>query len=178
MRSTPVQWRDKHNRDVNKVTEDTKSGSYTVQRLTSPLHDDKRATTPRQQGNLRLTHFKRSQYTWSRNQGNVTSSHAADSVTLVERVGNSKSRPWSMIHMNCDRCSQIQQRVAPSSTGLSQHRWYHCTHVQIHTPQNPSSLRLISPAAHSLVGHDSSSQENCYGSGVLVCVGPACPRLP
>ena len=55
MRSTPVQWSDKHNRDINKVTEDTKSGSYTVQRLTSPLHDDRRATTPRQQSNLRLT---------------------------------------------------------------------------------------------------------------------------
>ena len=40
MRSTPVQWSDKHNRDTNKVTEDTKSGSYTVQRLTSPLHDE------------------------------------------------------------------------------------------------------------------------------------------
>ena len=110
MRSTPVQWRDKHNRDFNKVTEATKSGSYTIQRLTSPLHDDRRATTPRQQGNLRLTQFQCSQYTWSRNQGNVTSSHAADSVTFAERVGNSKSRPWSMIHMNCDRCSQIQKR--------------------------------------------------------------------
>ena len=84
MRLTPVQWRDKHTKDMNKVTEDTKSGSYTVERLTSPLHDDKRATTPRQQGNLRLTHFQRSQYTWSRNQGNVTSSHAADSVTFAE----------------------------------------------------------------------------------------------
>ena len=90
MRSTPVQWRDKHNRDRNKVIEETKSGSYTVQRLTSPLHDDKRATAPRQHGNLRLTHFQCSQYTWNRNQGNVT--YAADSVTFAERVGNSKSR--------------------------------------------------------------------------------------
>ena len=50
MRSTPVQVRDKHNRDINKVTENTKSGSYTVQRLTSPLHHDRRATIPQQQG--------------------------------------------------------------------------------------------------------------------------------
>ena len=46
IRSTPVQWRDNHNKDINKVTEETNLGSYTVQRLTSPLHDDKRATTP------------------------------------------------------------------------------------------------------------------------------------
>ena len=147
MRSTPVQWKDKHNRVMNKVTEDTKSGSYTVQRLTSPLHDDKRATIPWQQGNLRLTHFQCSQYTWSRNQGNATSNHAADSVTFAERVGNSKSRPWSMIHRNCDLCSQTQRRTAPSSTGLSKYRRYHCTHIQIYTPQNLSCLRLITPAA-------------------------------
>ena len=48
MRSTPVQVRDKHNMDINKVTEDTKSGSYTVERLTSPLHHDRRETIPRQ----------------------------------------------------------------------------------------------------------------------------------
>ena len=54
MRSTPVQWREKQNKDTKKVTEDTESGSYTVQRLTSPSHDDRRATIPRQQGNLRI----------------------------------------------------------------------------------------------------------------------------
>ena len=54
MRSTPVQWREKQNRDTKKVTEDTESVSYTVQRLTSLLHDDRRATIPRQQGNLRI----------------------------------------------------------------------------------------------------------------------------
>ena len=49
-------------------------------------------TIPRQQGNLRLTHFQCSQYAWSRNQGCVTSIHAADSVTFAERVRISKSR--------------------------------------------------------------------------------------
>ena len=92
-------------------------GSYTVQRLKSPLHDDKRATVPRQQGNLRLTHFQCSQWTWTSNHRNVTSSHAADSVTFAGRVGNSKSRPRSTLHRNCERCSQTQKRVAPSSTG-------------------------------------------------------------
>ena len=80
-----------------KSAEDTNMGSYSVQQFTSPLHDDKRATTPRQQGNLRLTLFQCTQYTWTRNQGSVTSSHAADSVTFAEKVGNSLSRPWSMI---------------------------------------------------------------------------------
>ena len=43
-------------------------------------------TIPRQQGNLRLTHLQCSQFAWSRNQGRVTSSHAADSVTFAQRV--------------------------------------------------------------------------------------------
>ena len=75
-------------------------------RMTSVM----RLTTPRQQGNLRLTHFQCSQYVWSRNQGRVTSSHAADSVTFAERerVRNSKSRPPSIIHRSCERCSQTQ----------------------------------------------------------------------
>ena len=79
-------------------------------------------TITRQQRNLRLTHLQCSQFTWSRNQGRVTSSHAADSVTFAERerVRNSKSRPPSIIHRSCERCFQIQRRVAPSSTGLSQ----------------------------------------------------------
>ena len=42
-------------------------------------------TIPRQQSNLRLTHLQCSQFTWSRNQGRETSSHAADSVTFAER---------------------------------------------------------------------------------------------
>ena len=54
--------------DINKVNEVKKSGSYTVQRLTSPLDDDKRAATPRQQSDLRLTHFQCSQYAWRRNK--------------------------------------------------------------------------------------------------------------
>ena len=95
-----------------------RSSAYSVQHFTSPLHDDRRATTPRQQGNLPLTHLQCSQLTWS----SVTSSHAADSVTFAERVRNSKSRPWSMIHRNCDRCCQTQCRTVPSSTGFSKHR--------------------------------------------------------
>ena len=71
-------------------------------------------TIPRQQGNLRLTHLLCSQFTWSRNQQRVTSSHAADSVTFAERVGNSKFRSPLKVQRNCERCSQIQQRVAPS----------------------------------------------------------------
>ena len=33
-----------------------------------------------------MTHLQCSQFAWSRNQGRVTSSHAADSVTFAERV--------------------------------------------------------------------------------------------
>ena len=53
---------DRHTRETNnkvtKVTEDTKSGFYTVQSLMSLSHDDSHAITSRQQGNLRLTHFQ------------------------------------------------------------------------------------------------------------------------
>ena len=42
---------------VTKVTEDTKSGFYTVQSLMSLSHDDSHAITSRQKGNLRLTHL-------------------------------------------------------------------------------------------------------------------------
>ena len=86
---------DRHTRETNKVTkvtEDIKSGFFPVQSLMSLSHDDSHAITSRQQGNLRLTHFQCSQYTWSRNQGRVTSIHAADSVTFAERVRISKSR--------------------------------------------------------------------------------------
>ena len=98
-------------------------------------------TTSRQQGNLRLTHFQCSQYVWSRNQVRVTSIHAADSVTFAERerVRKSKSRSPSKVHRSCGHFSQIQQRVAPSSTCLSQNRWCHGTHIQIHTMNTADS---------------------------------------
>ena len=104
---------------------ETNLGSYSVPtQLMSPSHDEQSCdhTIPRQQGNLRLTHFQCSQYVWSRNQGRVTSIHAADSVTFAERVRISKSRSPSVVHRSCEHCSQIQQRVAPSSTCLSQSR--------------------------------------------------------
>ena len=78
-------------------------------------------TILRQQSNLRLTHFQCAQYVWSRNQGRVTSLHAADSVTFAER-GISKSRSPYVVHKSCEHCSQTQQRVAPSPTCLSQSR--------------------------------------------------------
>ena len=66
---------------------ETNLGSYSVPtQLMLPSHDDSHAITSRQQGNLRLTHLQCSQFAWSRNQGRVTSSHAADSVTFAERV--------------------------------------------------------------------------------------------
>ena len=102
---------DRHTRETNKatkVTEDTKSGFFSVQSLMSLSHDDSHAITSRQQSNLRLTHLQRSQFTESRNQGSVTSSHVADSVTFAERVRNSKSRPPSIIHRSCERCSHTQ----------------------------------------------------------------------
>ena len=37
-----------------------------------------------------------------------------------------------MIFRNCDFCSQTQHHAAPSSTGWSQRRWYHWTHIQIY----------------------------------------------
>ena len=128
MRSTPCSG-DRHTTRIpTKSAEDTNLGSYSVQHFTSPLHDDRRETTPRQQGNLRLTHLQCSQSTWSRNQGSVTSSHAADSVTFAERVRKSKARPWSMILRNCDRCSQtvshctfINRFVQTSLTPLYAH---------------------------------------------------------
>ena len=55
---------DRHTRETNKVTkvtEDTKSGFYTVESLMSLSHDDSHAIISRQQGNLRLTHFQCSQ---------------------------------------------------------------------------------------------------------------------
>ena len=171
--------RQKHNKDFNKVTEETKWGSYTVQRLTSTLRDDRRATIPRQQGNLRLTHFQCSQYTWSRNQGNVTSSHAADSVTFAERVGNSKYRPPSMytgIVIAVLRHSQVlhlDQQVCHNNISDTFVRTSRFT-----PPQNLSCLRLISPSAYSLVGHDSSSHEELLRISRSVCVGPACFLLP
>ena len=122
-----VQWRQTHNKDTDKelITSKTNLGSYSIPtELMSVSHDDGHAITPypRQQGNLRLTHFQCSQYVWSRNQGRVTSIHAADSVTFAERVRTSKSRSPYVVHRSCEHCSQIQQSVAPSSTCLSQSR--------------------------------------------------------
>ena len=149
---------DRHTTKIpTKSSEDTNLGSNSVQHFTSPLHDEKRETTPRQQSSLRLTHLQCSQFTWNRNQRNVTSSHAADSVTFAERVRNSKSRPCSMIHKNCDRCSQTQCRtfinkfIQTSLIPLHAHPDSHSS--------NFSCLLLISPFAYSLVSHDSSSRE-------------------
>ena len=114
-------------------------------------------TIPRQQGNLRLTHFQCSQYVWSRNQGRITSICAADSVTFAERVRVSKSRSPYVVHKSCEHCSQKQQRVAPSSTCLSQSRieqpmvrTSRFTFLKFFLAYNPSS-----PSGHSLVGHNS-----------------------
>ena len=71
MRSTPCSGDRHKTRIPTRTAEDTILGSYSVQHFTSPLHDDRRATTPRQQSNLRLTHLQCSQFTWSRNQGSV-----------------------------------------------------------------------------------------------------------
>ena len=140
------------------MTEDTNLRSCTVQHLTPLLHDDKRATTPRQQRNLRLTHLQCSQYTWS--QGNVTSSHAADSVKFCRVCTKFHVQTMiAMIHKNCDSCCQTQHRAAPSSTSLSKTSGIPLdAHPDSHS-SNFSCLRLISPTAYSLVGHDSSSHE-------------------
>ena len=170
MRSTPCSG-DRHTTKIpTKSAEDTNLGFYSVQHFTSPLHDDKRATTPRQQSDLRLTHLQCSQFTWSRNQGSVTSSHAADSVTFADRVRNSKSRPWSMIHRNCHRCSQTQCRTVPSSAGFVQKSLIPLdAHPDSHS-SNFSCLQLISPSAYSLVGHDSSRlrRSNMSSSAVIL----------
>ena len=85
MRSTPCSG-DRHTTGIpTNSAEETNLGSYSAQHFTSLLHDDRRATTPRQQSNLRLTHLQCSQFTWSRNQGRVTSSHVTDSVTFAMR---------------------------------------------------------------------------------------------
>ena len=111
-----------------------------------------------------MTHFQCSLYIWSRNQGNVTSNHAADSVTFAERVGNSKSRPWSMIHRNCD-LSVLRHTVA---LHLHQQVCQNIEDTTVRTSRftllkNLSCLRLITPAAKSLVGYDSSSHEELFG---------------
>ena len=80
-----VQRRQTHNRDTNKESQRQTWDPTLFQH--SSCH--RRMTTvlrSRQQGNLRLTHLQCSQFAWSRNQGRVTSSHAADSVTFAERV--------------------------------------------------------------------------------------------
>ena len=51
-----------------------------------------------------------------------TSLHAADSSRLPREYRISKSRSPYVVHNSCEHCSQIQQRVAPSSTCLSQSR--------------------------------------------------------
>ena len=116
-----VQWRQTHNRDTDKELRTSKQTWDPTLFQQSSCHSCDH-TIPRQQGNLRLTHFQCSQYVWSRNQGRVTSIHAADSVTFAERVRISKSRSAYKVHRSCGHCSQIQQRVAPSSTCLSQSR--------------------------------------------------------
>ena len=68
MRSTPCSG-ETHNRDTRKRVLKTQTWDPSLQHYTSPLHDDSRATTPRQQANLRLTHLQCSHFTWSRNQG-------------------------------------------------------------------------------------------------------------
>ena len=78
----------------------------------------------------------------SRNQGRVTSIHTADSVTFAERVRISKSRSPYVVHKSCEHCSQIQQRVAPSSTCLSQSRvipWY------AHPDSHSSNFSCLQP---------------------------------
>ena len=106
---------DRHTTGIpTKSAEDTNLGSYSVQHFTSPLHDYRRATTPRQQGDLRLTHLQCSQFTWSRNQGSVTTNHAADSVTFAYRVRNSMSRPPSIIQDTVTCCTFIDRFVTTS----------------------------------------------------------------
>ena len=62
-----VQWRQTHNRDTDKGADNkqTNLGSYSIPTELMPLsHDGSHAITsdPRQQGNLRLTHFQCSRY--------------------------------------------------------------------------------------------------------------------
>ena len=86
-------------------------------------------TIPRQQGNLRLTHLPRSQFTWSRNQGRVTSSHAADSVTFAERGStkfqvqttvnttqvNAVLRHSNVLHLHQQVCHKIGDTIVRTS---------------------------------------------------------------
>ena len=114
-------------------------GSYSVPtQLMSPSHDDSHAIT-RQQGNLRLTHLQCSQYAWSRNQRRVSSSHAADSDTVAERVRISKSRSpqkstqelWTLFSDTTTCCTFINVFVTKSVIPWyahpdSQVPWYLC----------------------------------------------------
>ena len=75
-------------------------------------------TIPRQQGNLRLTHFQCSQYTCKRNQENVTSIHAADSVTFDEIVRISKYtvlRFSNVLHLHQSVCHKIGDTMVRTS---------------------------------------------------------------
>ena len=117
MRSTLCSGDRTHNRDTNKESLRQTWDPTLFQhsschcRMTTVMRSHHTSAT----GNLRLTHFQCSQYVWSRNQGRVTSIHAADSVTFASRS------PY-VVHRSCEHCSQIQQRVALSSTCLSQSR--------------------------------------------------------
>ena len=128
----------------------TNLGSHSIPIEVMSLSNDCQScdhTIPRQQGNLRLTHFQCSQYVWSRNQGRVISIHAAESVTFAERVRMSRS-PYE-VHRSCEHCSQ--QRVC-HKVGDTMVRTSRFTFLKIFLAYNP-----YSPSGHSLVGHNSSS---------------------
>ena len=109
MRSTLCSGGQTHNRDTDKELITSKQ-TWDRAHVTVAGRQSCGHTIPRQQSNLRLTHFQCSQYVWSRNQGRVISIHAADSVTFAERVRISKSRSPYEVHKSCEHCSQIQQR--------------------------------------------------------------------
>ena len=155
-------------------------GSYSVQQthVTVPRRQACNHTTPRQQGNLRLTHLRCSQFTWSRNQGRVTSSHAADSVTFAEReyeiqspdhrqqytrVVNAVLRHSNVLHLHQQVCHKIGNTIVRTSR---------FTLLKIFLAYNSFHHLLIRSLATVL-----RRRKNCYGSLAPVCVGPACPLL-
>ena len=110
----------------------TNLGSYSIptQLVTVAWQQSCDHTIPRQQGNLRLTHLQCSQFAWSGNQGRVTSSHAADSVTFAEReyeipspdhrkrytgVVNTVLRYSNVLHLHQQVCHNIGDTMVRTS---------------------------------------------------------------
>ena len=125
-----VPWRDKHKGNNQKTEEQT--WICTIQSLLFQSHDGRHAISTLQLIHLRLTHFQCSQY------------HELQSMLHIpSRLPREYESPSPDHHTrNTIVVTLLQQRVAPSSTCLSQSRWSHGTHIQIHKWKSQRSHKI------------------------------------